>query len=357
MTLFTDTLNFFRRERRWGLLFLVVIAIYSFHFFWPVTPVEEPPSRALEELRLAELRLKEEIRTAGGVREYLVEKPRLLFLFNVFTICLIAILVLGLMFDFLWLLWPRCRATLGGSEGPPEARHWNVGTVFKVLLLFISFAIIFGFLLSLFRSRFFPDVSPNLLPLIHTTISDLVAIGLVIYFLRRLGGDWRELGFGRAQVWKDLKIGLAGYAAILPLFFLVLVSAAYVAYLLSYEPPPHPLVEIFLEEEKRAPGIVVYSVFLACVAGPFFEEIFFRGFCYPAFKKRWGIVWSLILSSAFFAWIHQNTFAFWPIFILGLGLGYLYEKRGSLVPSITVHILHNSIFIGYFFLAKQALVG
>jgi len=66
---------------------------------------------------------------------------------------------------------------------------------------------------------------------------------------------------------------------------------------------------------------------------------------------------SCSLSSAFFASSHQNIFAFLPIFVLGLGLGYLYEKRGTLVPSIVLHIVHNTIFISYFFLAKEVLAG
>ena len=59
----------------------------------------------------------------------------------------------------------------------------------------------------------------------------------------------------------------------------------------------------------------------------------------------------------FFAFIHQNLFAFFPIFVLGLGLAYLYEKRGTLVPSIALHIVHNGVFIGYFFLVKEVLAG
>jgi len=171
-----------------------------------------------------------------------------------------------------------------------------------------------------------------------------------------LGGDWQDLGFRGVSLWKDLGVGLAGYLAVLPLFTLVLAALVVLAQLFAYEPPPHPLVEVFLEEE-RSPGLVAYSIFLACVAGPFLEEIFFRGFCYPAFKKRWGSGWALVVSASFFGAIHQNVFAFWPIFVLGLVLGYLYEKRGTLVPSIALHIVHNSIFIAYFFLAKEVLVG
>jgi membrane protease YdiL (CAAX protease family) len=243
------------------------------------------------------------------------------------------------------------------TESPPEARTWSIASIFKTILLFILTSLGLSMILSLLKSRFFHGWDENLLILLHTTFSDLLMIGLVVHFVRRLGGRWQDLGFRKTQPWKDFWVGLTGYMAILPLFLMVLIVLMVVSQLLAYEPPPHPLVEIFLEEEKRSPWLVAYSIFLACVAGPVFEEVFFRGVCYPAFKKRWGVVWALVLSAAFFALIHQNTFAFWPIFILGVGLGYLYEKRGTLFPSIVLHVVHNSVFITYFFLAKAVLEG
>jgi membrane protease YdiL (CAAX protease family) len=357
MTLFTDLLNFFRRERAWGLLFVLLLGLTALNLLWPQPPpAEKPSSQMLEELRVAEIKLRDEIRAAGGVQKFFAENPKLLLAFNTFSFLLGLALVFGLFLDFSWLTRSRWRDQLRAT-GPPEARHWGLATIFKATLLFMALAFGLGLLLSWLKSRFFPSLGANLLSLIHTTVSDLFVIGTIVYFLHRLGGNWRDLGFRGVRLWKDLKVGLAGYLAVLPVFFLVLIAVAFVAYFLSYEPPPHPLVEIFLEEEKRAPGIVVYSVFLACVAGPFLEEIFFRGFCYPAFKKRWGVFWALVLSASFFALIHQNLFAFWPIFVLGFGLGYLYEKRGTLVPSIVLHIVHNSVFITYFFLAKKVLTG
>jgi len=223
-----------------------------------------------------------------------------------------------------------------------------------VILLFVLASLSLSFVLSLLKAVFFRGASPNLFILLHTTASDLLCIAFVVGFICRAGGSWKDLGFRGIQFWKDFGVGLMGYAAILPLFFLLLLALVFLVQLLAYEPPPHPLVEVFLEEE-RSPLLIGYSLFLACVVGPIFEEIFFRGFCYPAFKKRWGVVTALILSSAFFSLIHQNAFAFLPVFVLGLGLGYLYEKRGTLLPSIALHIVHNSIFIGYFFLAKEVL--
>jgi membrane protease YdiL (CAAX protease family) len=40
--------------------------------------------------------------------------------------------------------------------------------------------------------------------------------------------------------------------------------------------------------------------------------------------------------------------------ILGLLLTYLYERTGTLVSSITVHIIHNLSMVFLVFLVKQA---
>lgn len=359
MTFFTDVRNFLVRERIWTLLFLLLLGFYALNSLLMRKASEqapEAPSQAMEQLRQAEEELKQEIQAAGGMQEFLSRNPKLLLIFNAFSTFLITVFVLGIFLDLAWWMRPGWRQGLAITERAPEARHWGIGTVFKVSILFILLALGLGFLLSILKSKFFPWLSPNLLALAHTTISDFLCIGLAAFFVVRLGGHWTELGFKGVKFWQDLKVGLIGYVAILPVFLLALSIVVVVAYLFSYEPPPHPLVEIFLEEEKRSPAIVAYSIFLGTVAGPFFEEIFFRGFCYPAFKKRWGVFWGMVLSATLFALIHQNTFAFWPIFVLGVGLAYLYEKRGTLVPSIALHIVHNSIFIAYFFLAKEVLV-
>ena len=84
--------------------------------------------------------------------------------------------------------------------------------------------------------------------------------------------------------------------------------------------------------------------FVALV-GPAIEEVFFRGFTYTAFRNRWGVRWAIVGSAALFALLHMNLIAFIPIFILGVFLAYLYEKTGSLVPSMTVHMTHNFLMV------------
>lgn len=357
MTFLKDVLNFFWREKGWAVLFFVLAAVIAAIFMQPGKLSEKRRSQAIEQLHQAEAKLKEEIKAKGGMQGFLADKPRLVKIFSIFSSVLMVILIIGTILDFFWFTRPQWRSRLSSGTDPPEARGWGLSTVFKVALLFVIATLGMSLLLSFLKSSVFRSVSANFYVLIHTTFSDLFIIAIVVAFIRCAGGSWKDLGFRRLKPWKDFWIGIVGYIGILPLFVVILVALVAIVQLFSYEPPPHPLVEIFLEEEKRAPWLIVYSIFLACIAGPILEEIFFRGFLYPALKKRWGMNAALVLSAALFSSIHQNVFAFLPVFVLGLVLGYLYEERGNLMPSIFLHVIHNSIFISYFFLAQQMLKG
>ncbi|HXV19228.1 MAG TPA: CPBP family intramembrane glutamic endopeptidase, partial [Candidatus Omnitrophota bacterium] len=90
---------------------------------------------------------------------------------------------------------------------------------------------------------------------------------------------------------------------------------------------------------------LIYFTFFVAILGPIIEEVFFRGFAYTAFRRKWGVVRGMLASSAVFALMHMNLIAFFPIFVLGIFLAYLFEKTGSLVPSMTVHMVHNLIMV------------
>ena len=355
MRFFSDTLHFVRRERVWVLLFVFLVLVYILVTSRHEKPREELSARSAQKLHLAETKLQEEIQKTGGLQNFLLSRPKLLKFFALFSALIATIFLSGFAIDLAWLFRPSWRRKITSGVSPPRATSWGIGTVVKTILLFVLASMGLSILLAILRAVVFRGVSPNFFILFHTTLSDLICVGIVIGFIRAGRGHWKDLGFRSIRWGKELLVGIAGYAAVVPLFFLILFFLIIVVQIFSYEPPPHPLVEVFLEEE-RSPGLIAYSLFLACVAGPILEEIFFRGFCYPAFKKRWGVGWALILSAAFFSLIHQNAFAFLPVFVLGLALGYLYEKRGTLVPSIVLHIVHNSIFITYFFLAKEVLM-
>ena len=225
----------------------------------------------------------------------------------------------------------------------------------KEVLLFIAGSALLGVILGWTRRFLIHSEGMNFNMLLHTFIMDFLSFAFVLHVVRNEGGDRRDIGFQvpSGSVPSELMVGWGAYAAILPLFMVSLLALVALAQLFHYEPEAHPLVNIFLEEEHRSPFLISFSIFLAVAFGPVFEEIFFRGFCYQILKRHWGMFPAMISSAVLFALIHANLFAFWPIFILGLALAWIFEKRGSLLPGIILHVTHNAVFITYFFLAKK----
>ncbi len=349
--------GFLRREKWYVLLFLLLMGAYLGIFvFAKSNKLLEKSSPVVQEFENAEKKFQEKYPDIQALQGFLQENPPLFIAFEILTLFMIVAFAGGLMMDFSFFFKPHLRQKLI-REGYESHIPWGIGMLFRVVVLSFLVAILSGIILGVLRRLFWQDLSLNFFALFQTTLIDLSCLLLVLTFIRPWQGSWRDIGldFKGVNVWEEIKIGLRGYITVLPLFFGVLLLLIGLAHLFSYEPPPHPLVEVFLEEQKRSPGLVIYSVILAAIVGPIVEEVFFRGFCYPIFKRRLGVFWGMLLSSAFFSAIHYNEFAFIPILILGMALAYLYEKRRTLIASITLHVVHNSLFMAYFFVMKEII--
>jgi membrane protease YdiL (CAAX protease family) len=90
---------------------------------------------------------------------------------------------------------------------------------------------------------------------------------------------------------------------------------------------------------------IVVTIVLVGILGPIAEEIFFRGYVLPGLVKRFGIGWSLLLSSLIFGLFHIDPGAIVPTFALGLALGWVYLKTGSIWPAMFAHGLHNTVAV------------
>ncbi|HEY3107500.1 MAG TPA: CPBP family intramembrane glutamic endopeptidase, partial [Chloroflexota bacterium] len=81
----------------------------------------------------------------------------------------------------------------------------------------------------------------------------------------------------------------------------------------------------------------------AAVVAPICEETFFRGYIFTALRGRYGRLLAYPLSALLFAAIHFNLPALLPILVMALGLAFLYDRSGSVVPGIVAHGLNNSV--------------
>lgn len=80
----------------------------------------------------------------------------------------------------------------------------------------------------------------------------------------------------------------------------------------------------------------------ACIAGPILEELIFRGVLLEALRK-YGNAFGIIASSILFGLAHANYIQFIPAMIIGMVWAYTAVKTGSLIPSIILHIINNTV--------------
>jgi sodium transport system permease protein len=73
------------------------------------------------------------------------------------------------------------------------------------------------------------------------------------------------------------------------------------------------------------------------------EEVAFRGFILTGLSRRFTPQGALFLSSFLFALFPLNVYQVVPHFLLGLVLGLLTQRTGSLVPALVFHASYNAL--------------
>lgn len=355
-----QTAEVIKNNRGYFILALILAAAVIFMQNSKFSGHEASPQaqEALAELRQAEEDISVKLSDRESIEKFLNENPEARTILTLLVLGGLFLFGAGFCLETVFVFNPRFRQRIQSDAAAPDGINWHYSMIPKLLLLFFSVSLALGVSLALLHAFVFKSLNMNALILAETTLMDIAALSVIIYLVRRYGGTWRSLGFRTplSGIWREIMAGAAAYVAIFPIFIGALVVLVVAAKLAGYEPPPHPLIYIFLEEEKTNPFLVGYSIFLASVIAPVLEEIFFRGFLYPVIRRYWGVFWAAALTAVIFAAIHRNLFAFLPIVVLGSGLAYIYEKRRSLAAPITMHLLHNTVFLGYFFLAKKVLM-
>ena len=111
-------------------------------------------------------------------------------------------------------------------------------------------------------------------------------------------------------------------------------------------PPPDYILDLngTLQPETTS-GFILLFVAVVIIA-PFGEELLFRGFLQHFLEKYWkDITKAVLVTSLLFAFIHMNSYWFIQIYLLGIFLGYLSWKCGSIIPSLILHSINNAAAI------------
>jgi len=112
--------------------------------------------------------------------------------------------------------------------------------------------------------------------------------------------------------------------------------------------PTPDRLRAFFEALFQYHGPVDFMLLLLLLGGvpAICEEILFRGFLQAGFVQIFeSAPKGIVLTALTFAVFHVDPWRFPGILILGLFLGYLAQRTGSLIPPILAHALNNVLSI------------
>ena len=346
-------IRFFIQEE--ALYCILLSAVILFHAssslyisFHPIPPTPPPAEGALAR---AEKVLSAE---PEKLQELFEKDSGLQVLGRSLSLSAAALLLFGIFLFFrFWIQQKRGEWEYRWRLLPPRPA-WGLRDVFRVSVLLILIA----YLIEIFQGVFFlflkADLPEQIRLMVNTALLDLAALALILYWVSmQKGQSLRGLGFSAKHFSHHIFFAVSSYVALLPALAMSLFVSIWVSDRIRFEAPQQPLYEIFFGDAYQE--ILWVTILMVVLIGPIVEEAFFRGFLYSALKTKWGKRWAMVTSGIFFALLHANWVGFLPIALLGITLAFDYEVTGTLVASIALHSVHNTLVMGFVFLMRDLL--
>ena len=115
----------------------------------------------------------------------------------------------------------------------------------------------------------------------------------------------------------------------------------------------HPQTLVVAVSAHRGLEAFVLDMLSGAIVVPLVEELFFRAVIFTVLRQRMRLAFAAVISSAIFTVGHDIS-SWVPVFVLGLGLAYLYERRHSLWTNALAHGAVNAISFALLLLIPEA---
>ena len=219
----------------------------------------------------------------------------------------------------------------GGSA--PTLRGLDVARlVLAVLACTVVAAVLASLAIATPVLRSIPELS---VPLLFAMEAAVIFVALYTALIR-FGFAWADLGWVQVSG-RWLAAGVAATAGV----YVVSVTAELALQRFGGDRGTQWWAELLPLLPMSMPGFLLVLA-TGAVAVPIAEELLFRGVLYGWLRARWGAVRGGMLSAVVFALMHPPGGAL-QIFLVGLVLAWLYERSGSLWPSMVLHGCNNGV--------------
>jgi len=180
------------------------------------------------------------------------------------------------------------------------------------------------------------------------SLGQILAFGVltlpVIYFVKR--SSWSEiLPMKRdASVWK--------YTALASLLIIIGAPTVWlVAWLNTLIPLPAFLLEIERQQTDLIEGFlksdfnIALALFHVAMVPAICEEILYRGFALNLLRRTKAAWTAILITGIIFGFYHLRLSQVIPLAMIGIFLGWITVKSGSLIPAMVAHFVNNAFSV------------
>jgi len=239
----------------------------------------------------------------------------------------------------LWVFWPAFRG--------PEAARRDLGTHRLAFGALVSVLVLNGVVTLPLAGSLDLAGGMTINTFIVAALSTQVPMFLVVWgrFVAPGAVTWDELGLKRIPLDRLLRVGLTtGIVG--------LIMTAVLQLLLQQLGMRANQIEQFDFVRTAGPLSFVLVLISAAIIAPFVEELFFRGMLFGLYRRRQPLWLAYVVTGLLFASLHLVPMIMNPSQMAGLGIGifalgtllaWVYQRTGSLYPSIVAHAVNNAI--------------
>jgi len=207
----------------------------------------------------------------------------------------------------------------------------SVKIVAAVLLLMIVASIVFTLIFAVFGIKY--NIENPLIYFVMTSVISVFSLGGVIWYVMKS----KDLNWDYIKGSSVKSTYLYNKIAMLMIGLAIVVSE-----LDNLIQRIIPMSETYMDIFEGVINNNLFLVFLSlCIVAPLLEEMLFRGILLRGLLKNLEH-WSAIFFSAFlFAILHMNIWQGIGAFFVGVFIGWLFFKTGSIYIAIFAHFINN----------------